>query len=302
MKKNTKYLFLFLILFVFSSSAFSKTLKIGTYNIRNFGNKTENSEQKNQVIIKQITNLNADIVALEEVVMRDVLQNLVDSRLKNYSVVMSKCGGGGIQHLAFLYKKSTVELLQVKELNDIKTTKPDVCYSGSRPLFMAQFKLKFSGSTFWAAAIHLKAGGRNKNIEQRHKQIDLLSNFLKYQSFANKVILLGDFNTTEFIVKGEFYDHFMSSFDKIKYTNVSESKISCSSYWWGSIKDETMYPSQLDHIINSSSFKNKFGMPKITQGGHCKKFNCKPIADIDLPDTYNLGSDHCAMMAEYTFF
>ncbi|MCP4913997.1 MAG: hypothetical protein GY909_12875 [Oligoflexia bacterium] len=276
-------------------------LKLATYNIRNFGARELHSNQKStkseQSSLRwQLNKLNADLIAVQEVVDDREFINFIKSNYSKYGVVLSKCGGNGRQKLGFVYNKNNLDLLSYSEDASLKEYEP--CHEGLRPAFIANFKFKKNKSTFTAIGVHLKAGGYPESIQMRAKQYKILSQIIRKQKSKNRqrLIVLGDFNTTEYKSRNQHYRKFVKFVRDNQLTDFSE-EVECTSYWNGGEDDGIFHSSLLDHILVSDSFLNQFWTYEVTNHAHCKANRCRQEREESLGFTFKEISDHCPIMA-----
>lgn len=294
------------ILVLFSSLNISAKLRIASYNIRNFDYDVRSNTPTNKThLVKIINEMNADIIAVQEINEKEEFINMIDSSYKStYKAVLTDCGGSHGQKLGFIYNANKLELVDFKE--DLRTVNPNrgnqqhqgLCYNGSRPLAIAIFKNLETKKKMVAISVHLKAGGRATNIKKRFKQINIISNVVKeFQTngYPN-VVVMGDFNSTEYIRKGQNYEKFKKSVQQMNMGDATKN-LKCSAYWWGGTQDFRQYPSTLDHILISNNLL-KGSKAKVESYGHCKKLNCQATFEDEMGVSFDEVSDHCPIVAE----
>ncbi|MBD64286.1 MAG: hypothetical protein CME62_03715 [Halobacteriovoraceae bacterium] len=277
--------------------------RVVSYNIRNFDYDERSHVSTNKAhLIQQIKNMNPHLMAVQEInkghVFNTMLNNNFDAR---YKLALTRCGGAHDQKLGFVFDQTKLELLSFKE--DSRTVNvghayQEVCGHGSRPLAIGVFKRKDTQETFIAISVHLKSGGRPKNIEKRFKQHKVIQNVIQeYKAKGiDNFILMGDFNSTEYNnKKSSAHEKFKQSVNRMNGIDLSK-QISCTSYWWGGIDDNTQYPSLLDHIIVSKNLV-KGVSPQAQSFGHCAKLKCQITAERDMGVSFDEVSDHCPQLA-----
>tara|TARA_R110002072_G_scaffold64203_11_gene160043 strand:+ start:29381 stop:30295 length:915 start_codon:yes stop_codon:yes gene_type:complete len=300
--KFSRMKIIFLVMAFCSISIIAKTsLKLGTYNIRNFGtsesfssNKSLKDEQSS--LRWQLKKIDSDILAVQEVVDDKEFKSFIKRYFPKYKVVLSKCGGNGKQKLGFVYNSSKLRLINYTEDSSIKDYEP--CHEGLRPVFIANFKIITDRTVFTAMAIHLKAGGYPDSIKTRVRQFGILSKIIKKQKAKGnkKLIVLGDFNTTEYKSRNQYYEKFIKFVESNKLTDFSE-EIECSSYWNGGENDGIFHSSLLDHILVSQEFLSHFWTYEVNNHAHCKRSRCRQETEESLGFTFKEISDHCPIMA-----
>ncbi len=298
--------FLLVVLVLFSTFNASAKLRLASYNIRNFDYDVRSNTPTNKThLVKIINEMRADLIAVQEINEKQEFERMINSQFKGtYETSLSDCGGAHGQKLGFIYNTSKLELIKFKE--DLRTVNPkqsnqsyqSLCNSGSRPLAIAIFKKLDTNEKIVAISLHLKAGGKSNNIKKRFKQIDILGNVVK--EFQNNgypnVVVMGDFNSTEYILKGKFYKNFQKSVQNMNMLD-STKDMKCSAYWWGGTQDFRQYPSFLDHILVSKNLLKK-GKAKVEQYGHCKKLKCESTFEDEMGISFDEVSDHCPIVTE----
>ena len=294
------YRLFFLLAVLFASQTTQATIKFGTYNIRNFDyDQRSHTPTNKKHLVNIIDELKTDLLAVQEINNSRVFNSMIDHNFFGaYESKLTNCGGAHDQHLGFVYNTSTLKLLDFKE--DMRTSNPNdlrnpLCDQGSRPLAIAKFKIISTNQILIAISVHFKAGGNKKSIRKRYKQLDILSQILKFyrsQGIENFVVM-GDFNSTEYSKKGEHYNKFNTIVGDMKLTNTTK-KLGCTSYWWGGIDDNRLYPSTLDHILVSTSFlQSKQVTNKFL--GHCQQLHCAVTDESQMGSAYDEVSDHCPL-------
>jgi endonuclease/exonuclease/phosphatase family metal-dependent hydrolase len=275
-------------------------LKLATYNIRNFDYDPRYDIRTNKGHLKKIlSEVNADLMAVQEIIQDRVFIQFIEKNFPDYGVVISECGGQNDQKLGFIYNKTRLSLTNVSEdlrLSTSREAQAPKCFVGSRPAIVATFHDKKDNTNFVAMTLHLKSGGHPQSIKKRFYQIDTLASIvreLKSKGHQN-FILMGDFNTTEYIQKDQEYTKFLSKFEDLEMQDLS-MKVKCTSYWFGGVDDKKQYPSILDHIIVSKFLKN----PKVEVAGHCKQTKCAVTQEDQLGISFEEVSDHCPLTATF---
>ncbi len=296
---------LFISLLLVSTQTLAK-LRLATYNIRNFDYDVRSNTPTNKGhLVNIISEMNPDLMAVQEINEKREFESMIDTFFHGtFETVLSECGGAHGQKLGFVYNTSKFKLITFKEnFATVNVNRPNQnnrknCHQGSRPLAIAQFKKIDTNEKIIAISVHLKSGGRPSNIQKRFKQIEQINKVVReFQEFGFKnIVIMGDFNSTEYINKGYHYDRFKNEVSSMNLTD-STSKLKCTSYWWGGTRDQMQYPSTLDHILVSTKLigKKKF---KTFQYGHCKKLNCEISDERTMGVSFDEVSDHCPIVTE----
>jgi endonuclease/exonuclease/phosphatase family metal-dependent hydrolase len=288
------------LIILVSLSAQAK-LRFATYNIRNFDydERSQTPTNKNQ-LKNTLKNINADLLAVQEINEAFVFESFVRNNFYKYDVALSECGGSHGQKLGFVYDTSKFKLVEFKE--DFRTVNPKktgntVC-QGSRPLAIARFKMKKSNEELIAISVHLKAGGHKKSIAKRFAQLEILTKVVRYYQAKGirNVVVMGDFNSTEYYYKSKEYRRFVRVVSEMDMIDTSK-EIKCTSYWWGGEEDGQQYPSILDHVLVSPALA-KGKTPKAKPLAHCQKLSCNINSEYDMGINFDEVSDHCPVVTE----
>ncbi len=286
------------ILFLLTSAqAFALT--VGAYNIRNFDYDERYKISTNKPALKTIiTDLNVDVLSVEEINNTKEFENFVAKNLPGYEVALSTCGGAHGQRLGFLYNTKNVELLTFNE--DLAMSEPGgqgTCDAGSRPLAIGLFKVKASNQRFYGMTAHLKSGSNPEAMSKRLKQYELLKQTvieLKSKTGVVDFFIAGDLNTTEYLNKGRDYKALTKVVKDLSMIDLAQS-LQCSAYWWGGSDDGIETPSLLDHVIVTPGLMKKQTQANVH--GHCELVSCRQVPASELGISYEGVSDHCPMTA-----
>ncbi|MBI2519112.1 MAG: endonuclease/exonuclease/phosphatase family protein [Bdellovibrio sp.] len=284
------------LLFIMLVSSKTFGLDIVSYNIRNFDKDVrEGTDTNKPVLTATLKSLNADLFAIQEVVNQTAFAQMISTSLPEYGYAITACGGTGKQKLGFLYKKSTIQLNNFRE--DARLAAGGNCNKGLRPAAIGHFTYLPNGMTFTAVAVHLKAGGKQANADVRYRQYGIIAQILKEirQQGQNNLVVLGDFNTTDYVLRNQNYARFMEFIDNNQLIDFS-AEINCTAYWWGETDDNMEDPSILDHVIASQEFRSFFKGHTVQVKAHCEKVQCQIASSTDLGVTYKEVSDHCPML------
>ncbi len=292
------FLKVFLLLSI--STATFASIKISTYNIRNFNYNRSGDEGTNLPELKRIiSSTQSDIVGIQEIKNELEFRKFLKKHLPKYALSLSKCGGGGGQKLGFIFKRDrfkVVKTIEDRRLTEILSKNPEGCGS-LRPAMIVTFQDRILDEQVTGIAVHLKAGSGNRNYYKRWLQYEKLSKIINEQKRKRRkhIFVLGDFNTTGYLDKDKDYRNFTEMLDRTGLIESTE-KVSCSNYWSG--KATTHLPSKLDHILVSSSFMN-LQQHRTKVFGHCQKRRCEEASPRDLGTSYEQVSDHCPVRATF---
>jgi endonuclease/exonuclease/phosphatase family metal-dependent hydrolase len=288
---------------VLTSLTANASLRFSSYNIRNFDyDERSNTPTNKKHLVQIIDQIQADLIAVQEINDADEFERMIDNNYNGkLKAVLSLCGGAHGQKLGFIYNTNKLKLVKFEE--DSRVSNPNSpaqsnCNNGSRPLAIGVFKMIDRNEKVVAISLHLKSGGRQSNIDKRFKQHKLINDVVnEYRAKGIKhVVIMGDFNSTQYIIEGDTKNRFKQSVSQMGLTNTTKN-ISCSAYWWGGAQDSKQYPSILDHILISPSLIGKKSV-KVESYGHCKKLNCKVTLESQMGVSFDEVSDHCPLVTE----
>lgn len=282
------------------------SLSLGTYNIRNFDyDQRSNTPTNKDHLVKTIKNMDIDLAAIQEVNDTQEFSQMIERNFfGKYRSILTECGGSHKQRLGFIFNPNKLKLIEFYE--DLRTAAPNQkipnntknCHFGSRPLAIAKFKNLKSGKDLVAIAVHLKAGARPNDLKKRFKQLELLNDVVStFQDLGLKnIIVMGDFNSTEYSLKGKHHERFKNSVRNMELIDTT-AKLKCSSYWWGGQQDFKQYPSILDHILVSKSLLQNRTYTSESMG-HCKALKCQVTFEDSMGVSFEEVSDHCPLVTE----
>ena len=296
---KAKSIILCSILSLFALDGFSSTWKMATYNIRNFKSNREGRGlsstdlEKLKSIIKETQ---ADIIGVQEIVDHDGFKKFVEKELQDYKVIIEICGGSGRQNLGFIYKRTKFRLKKVEA--DLSVTLGSSCKNGLRPALIADFYWKPGKMDVRFVGLHLKAGGDDDDKERRYQQFKVIGdNILKYYKNGIKnIVIMGDLNTTDYILKDVYYRKFKYFLRKTSMKDYARDT-ECTSYWKKFKNDPARYSSKLDHILVSKNLAAKHPYVESESQAHCYYNSCEPAILEDLGESYEKVSDHCPVVS-----
>lgn len=299
-----------IISIIFSAYTFAEkvTFNLATYNIRNFSLANVKGEGKRHIfktnlqeLKKNIAQTNADLISVQEIRDPSGLKLFIKENFPQYTTVLSECGGRSKQRVGFIFNHNTLNLINFAESQEVNPE--NSCFGGVRPVAIGKFYHKKLNLPFVAMTVHLKAGGRKKQTTLRHRQIGILSKIIQrlYSQNERNLVIMGDFNTTNYLLRNNFYQNFIRFVERNNLVDFAEG-VNCSSYWWGGVNDGVQYPSLLDHIIISKSFFNNFLEYNVTPLAHCQKKLCQHSLESELGIHFKEVSDHCPIKTSLTTY
>ncbi len=282
------------MMLVCTQLAYAK-MSVSTYNIRNFG-KSNNSTNLYQ-LEKIIENLNSEIIGVQEITDPAKFAKFIAKNFNQYSLVFSKCGGGGGQKLGILYdrtKWSLSELIEDDRVAQHLAFSPDKKCGSLRPALIAYLKNKKTSETLVFINNHLKAGSGPRNYSRRNAQYKMIAQIageLKQKGYEN-IVIVGDLNTTGYQDRTQDYQNFQGLLYRTDL-NTTATKTSCTSYWSGEDRgDNIEEASTLDHILYSDRFMT-YNSISVKLGAHCERVKCQDTSSYNLGVSYQEVSDHC---------
>lgn len=274
-------------------------ITIGTYNIRNFDYDERykirtNKNELSSIILK----LRPDVLSVEEINNTAEFENFVTSKLAGYDTELSRCGGQHGQHLGFVYNKNTIELLSFNEdLSISEPGRPGGCDTGSRPMAIGLFQIKATKQKFYGMTVHLKSGSDAGSVSKRNKQYKIIQNTineLRTKTGVKDFYVAGDFNTTEYLARGNDYRELTRVVSELGMTDLA-ANLKCSAYWWGGSDDGIETPSLLDHLLVTPGLRKTSNEGQVS--GHCQAVSCRMASLKELGVSYESVSDHCPLTA-----
>ena len=269
-----------------------------SYNVRMFGARSLHKQTSEERVLEGILkDIRPDLLAVQEVVGDRRFRKFIAREFRGYKTILSKCGGTGKQKVGFVYNASKFELISMKEDDRLKDPSKG-CNEGLRPAMIGKFREYATGFQFVAMSIHLKAGGHADSIQTRQKQYKRLTKIVNgYRKRGQKnLILMGDFNTTEYLARGRYYRSFVNFVDDNGLEDLSEN-LDCSSYWHGEDRnDNYFHASLLDHVLVSYGVKRKFKRSYTRAKAHCQKSSCRQQTPDSLGLSFTEVSDHCPVV------
>jgi endonuclease/exonuclease/phosphatase family metal-dependent hydrolase len=238
-----------------------------------------------------------DILAVQEVVNVEEFQKFTATHYPQYEVALSKCGGMGKQHLGILFNKTRYQLESSKE--EDRLSRAEGCDKGVRPGMVFGLLDRQNNRRLHVIVLHLKAGGQQRNDDERYGQLQILTKIVsELREAGNKnIIIMGDLNTTDYVLRNHNYQRFMSFIDTNQLVDLS-AEVECTAYWWGGTDDGLEDASILDHIIVSRELFDDVNQRNVQSLAHCKKSSCQSAAADVLGITFKEVSDHCPMSAK----
>lgn len=234
----------------------SDQLDIVTWNIENFPMRS-NATSK---VIDIIRNLDADIIALQEITDRNAFNTVVNS-LDGYSGFLADVRFS--QEIGFIYKTS--------EIVSFGTT--SLLFSGQTSPFPREPVMvdiaHANGLTVKLINIHLKCCGGSEG--RRTDASNKMKSYIDNNFPDSEVIILGDWN--EDIDTGSSFSNFMNDTENYIFTDKPIADGSTSNYSYPS------WPSHLDHILVTNELCDNLVSINTVRLGDCVSGYSSDVSD-----------------------
>jgi endonuclease/exonuclease/phosphatase family metal-dependent hydrolase len=301
-------IFSIVLLFVPVMAQESKTIEIGTFNIRFFPCNQDGQMMKDYninmtyppeglptdttMLFDILRELDIEVLGVEEIVDPPLFGAMAKRHLGNqfkFIYASSEIW----QKVGILYDASAVRLIgDPKIYLEVALDKPNRL----RPAFGAYFKSIPDGFDFHVIVVHLKSSP--KSYEMRLAQwaeLEKIITNLPLQDPKDKdIILLGDFNHVSELGAGEF----LAVLDTMDfYWTVGADMTVISNYWRPDWKKPELKSSNIDQIFISRDATKEFKAASIRVGGICDGGH--PEITGEFPDYYQKISDHCPVFVSF---
>lgn len=254
------------------------SVRVVSWNLRNF----PGEDQDRRAIARELGKIDADVVALQEVLDVEAIEEL----LPGYEFVHSESGGRGEQYLAIGVRKG--ETLLASEEH------PELAMGGSvRPALSATAQV--GPHRFEVVTVHLKATPDGYDLRERQwRELDALARAALED--GDPLLIVGDFNATGARDGGPAEERTALSL-ALEPLEPAFPIEGCSAYWEGERRDVWKEPSLLDFGFASGVDVTA------TVRGTCGRHRCKPLrSSIEYPNpNYEDLSDHCPVIFDITW-
>jgi endonuclease/exonuclease/phosphatase family metal-dependent hydrolase len=263
-------------------------LRLATWNLHNF----PCDEQDTDAIARRILELDADVLAVQEVRDEEALVDLLPGR----EVHLSRAGGRGGQKLGLVLDPRTVELVAPPEEHAA------LAMGGRhRPALSARVRARTSGLDLFVVVVHLKAFPEGISIrrEQWALLVDLVA---RLRHTDADVVVLGDFNTTG-PPDGETEAEIAEVDIVLERAGLRRLDIAgeCTAYWEGSRRDAWKEPSLIDQVFVAGVDRHGARRLRAAAQGMCARHACEAFRSTPAyPEPeFTRMSDHCAVVVDF---
>lgn len=284
-------------LFGVRSCGTGPALRVGTFNIEKFG-------QRTNLDLAELTTLlssaDRDVLALQEIQDAGLLQVLaaqLSARTgRRYQSVLSQCGGRSQMHVGFLYDAERLRLEGTHEFPEMIEDRSGNCSTGDRAGLLATFSLGrwFSRRSYSLLVVHFPALGTPQRAAERRvfwqRALGIARRFQK--GGAERLLLLGDVNSTGYLDNSHNERDNIHSYVEGAGLKVLTPHLGCTAYWLPE-GGRAYSASHLDHIIASEAVAIE-GPPRVL--GYCPALKCAPVKTM--PKGFHSVSDHCPVVVE----
>lgn len=266
------------------ASCGSRPVRIGTYNIREFGG--ERSKTDMDRLVANVRAANADVLAVQEIQSLPKLRDLA-SRLsedgRRYEIVLGECGGRSKMYVGFLYDSARVTVKNPKEYPELLPDGGGSCTDGERAAVSAEIDTG-NGSIIHLLVVHLAARAEKIDVrKEQWKRVYVIAEQLKR---TGSVAILGDTNSTGYLDDENGERTFIDEEAKRAGLDVTTSRLGCSEYFGN--REDKLRPSLLDHVVATPSL---FAPRSVKVHGFCADLACRPTRRV--PEDFDKVSDHC---------
>jgi endonuclease/exonuclease/phosphatase family metal-dependent hydrolase len=289
----------------------SKTIEVGTFNIRFFPCNEDGEMMKKYdiqmryppkglptdttMLFNILKILDIEILGLQEIVDPVLFRAMAKRHLgNNFKFIYAPSNAW--QKVGILFDASEVELVGEQTIYwEVSLDKPDRL----RPALGAYFKSIPDGFDFHVVNVHLKASPRG--LGEREQQYARLQEILKHLPERNEkdkdIILLGDFNNVSTKGTEEFLP-VMKQAD-FQWLGANDTTF-ISGYWRPDWRKPVLKSSRIDQIFISREAIEECVSNSIKVGGFCS-------AGVDsisgeFPTHYQKISDHCPVFVSFKVF
>lgn len=261
-------------------------LRVGTYNIRNFGREPTDVDRLARVIL----DARPDVLALQEIIDPAAVEALEGRLLAlggaRYRHALARCGGRRGLLVGYLYS-ARVSRVRIEEFPSLEPG--GACEGDDRAGLVGVFR---AGSVELSAlTLHLAAGSEPERVERRRAQWDralAIAERLRHAGAA-RVIVLGDANSTGWLDDRGGERAFITERARRAGLAVATANVACTEFWRAPSK--RFEASVLDHILSAPGI-----VSNAMVHGYCARLAC--TAHDEPTAEYATVSDHCPVTVD----
>ena len=248
-------------------------LRIATYNIEDF----PKSQLQVEHAFRTIAGLDAPVIAVQEILDRNAFERAARTELgSRWKVTV----GSDARAVGLLYDSDRLRLRS-----------SDEHAIGGRRVLEVRLERK-RGEDLRVFVVHLKAGGRDTDVETRRVQLDKLAPIVAraVAESDDEIVVLGDFNATQAQDR-----QLLRRFAARTGLRWSSESLECTAYWSrrggdDGLELEDCIGTALDHVFTRSPAR------AIGAKGLCEDLGCD--GGLICPVSRFLVSDHCPVLTE----
>jgi endonuclease/exonuclease/phosphatase family metal-dependent hydrolase len=304
-------IFSIVLLFVPVMAQESKTIEIGTFNIRFFPCNQDGQMMKDYdinmtyppeglstdttMLFDMLRDLDIEVLGVQEIVDPTLFGAMAKRHLGgNYKFIYAPSEIW--QKVGILFDTSAVKLIGEPVTHwEVALDEPNRL----RPAFSAYFKSIPNGFDFHVIVVHLKSSPKSyeMRLAQWTELEKIITNLPEQDPKDKDIILLGDFNHVSEQGVGEF----LAVLDTMDfYWTIGADMTVISSYWRPDWKKPELKSSNIDQIFISRDATEEFKAASLRVGGICAEGH--PEINWEFPDYYQKISDHCPVFVSFKTF
>lgn len=265
-------------------------LRIATWNLENF----PNEDQDPALLGERLRDLDADVIAVQEIQDADALAAL----LPGWQIHLSRRGGRSGQKLGVAIDPATVEIVGMPVEHAELSLKGKL-----RPALSVYLRARAGGPDLHVVVVHLKAFDDGIEIRRRQwaKLVDLVGQITLAPPNDTDVIVLGDFNTTGAPGR-ETADELIEVDAELATVGLERLEIppGCTAYWDGTRRDAWKEASLLDLVYVKDLREARAEKLEAFAFGPCARHACEAFRSTPAypePD-FAMLSDHCPVVLD----
>lgn len=300
--------------------SYDQTLDVVTWNLEFFGFYKNNSAPAPEAIQKEavksrIIELNADLIAVEEVVNVELFAEMV-SELEGYDFILSDAVSYpnsndpefGTQRIGFIYKTDVIDVKESKVLLEsihpyyngddrsfitdasYPTGDADQFWSSGRLPFLIETTVTLDGQSqdYDFIVIHAKSGSSAEDYQRREFDNKVLKDSLDTYYAGSNLMVLGDFNDD---IDQTIADTYATASSYYEFINSEDYEFVTRRLSEEGFNSTLNYSDIIDHIMISDELSDNY-----VEGSASVRY------DLYTADYGSTASDHFAVSARFSLF